>query len=108
MVIHSMVVLISLYPMDFVSLDKFFMDLKEFIPYHFDSGHVGRAIQYMRRGGLLMLDTKGNKVGRGPLLKSYIQDILKEDKHWQKILEEWISAHEFVERKYHQLTSVSN
>ena len=28
MVIHSMVVLISLYPMDFVSLDKFFMDLK--------------------------------------------------------------------------------
>ena len=94
--IHTMISLISLYPTDTLQIDRFLNDLNNFSNYSYDSGQIGKAFQYLRRGKLITFDLKGKNMIRKPELTTYFTTILTSDKSWPNIFEEWKRAYVFI------------
>ncbi len=105
--IHTMLLLLLLYPTDTILEDTFLADLNSFVDYSYDSVHVGKAIQYMRRGGLISFDFKKKTITRNDSINNFVKDVLKKDKQWPLLREEWNQAKEFLQTKHHEISKAS-
>ncbi|MCC6042941.1 MAG: magnesium-translocating P-type ATPase [Candidatus Verstraetearchaeota archaeon] len=103
--VQSIVAVICLRAEDQITFDSLLEDLERVVERSLDYEQVSRAIQHLRRTGLVSFDWRQRAIRRERSLKEYVVRQLMASELWPRIAHIWLKASRAVQERHGKVNS---